>query len=75
MCLLLVKWACRIIRLSFPLCVDCYDYAAHVLWHAHASKLGDRFVIDVRRRLASSAGLVQARFAQHARLSFARVAE
>jgi hypothetical protein len=58
-----------------PLCADCYDYAAHVLWHAHASKLWDRFVIDVRRRLASSAGLVQSHFAQHARLSFARVAE
>lgn len=46
-----------------------------MLWHAHASKLWDRFVIDVRRRLATSAGLVQSRFADHARLSFARVAE
>lgn len=46
-----------------------------MLWHAHASKLWDRFVIDVRRRLASSAGLVQSHFARHARLSFARVAE
>lgn len=58
-----------------PLCAGCYDYTAHVLWHAHASKLWDRFVIDVRRRLASSVGLVQSRFARHARLSFARVAE
>ncbi|MEU2284663.1 replication initiator [Streptomyces sp. NPDC013178] len=58
-----------------PLCPDCYDYTAHVLWHAHASKLWDRFVIDVRRRLASAAGHVQSRFADHARLSFARVAE
>ncbi|MFC3347852.1 replication initiator [Streptomyces echinoruber] len=58
-----------------PLCRDCYDYTAHVLWHAHASKLWDRFVIDVRRRLASSVGLVQSRLAQEARLSFARVAE
>ncbi len=58
-----------------PLCQDCYDYTAHVLWHAHASKLWDRFVIDVRRRLASSAGIVQSRFAHHARLSFARIAE
>ncbi|GAA2446735.1 hypothetical protein GCM10010421_42980 [Streptomyces glaucus] len=46
-----------------------------MLWHAHASKLWDRFVIDVRRRLASAVGLVQARFAERARLSFARVAE
>ncbi|WP_316740136.1 replication initiator [Streptomyces sp. MK7] len=58
-----------------PLCADCYDYTGHVLWHAHASKLWDRFVIDVRRRVASSVGLVQSRFARHARLSFARVAE
>ncbi|MGC5236193.1 replication initiator [Streptomyces albogriseolus] len=58
-----------------PLCPDCYDYTGHVLWHAHASALWDRFVIDVRRRLATSAGLVQSRFAHHARLSFARVAE
>ncbi|GGY02518.1 plasmid replication initiator protein [Streptomyces anandii JCM 4720] len=58
-----------------PLCPDCYDYNGHVLWHAHASKLWDRFVIDVRRRLASSVGLVQSGFADHARLSFARVAE
>ncbi len=58
-----------------PLCPDCYDYTAHVLWHAHASKLWDRFVIDVRRRLASSAGLVQSHFNKHARLSFARIAE
>ncbi|MFF0833832.1 MULTISPECIES: replication initiator [unclassified Streptomyces] len=58
-----------------PLCPYCYDYTAQVLWHAHASKLWDRFVIDVRRRLASSVGLVQSHFARHARLSFARVAE
>ncbi|MFJ7965137.1 replication initiator [Streptomyces sp. NPDC096324] len=58
-----------------PLCLDCYDYTTHVLWHAHASKLWDRFVIDVRRRLAASIGLVQSHFARHARLSFARVAE
>ncbi|UXY32584.1 replication initiator [Streptomyces sp. HUAS TT20] len=58
-----------------PLCPDCYDYTGHVLWHAHASQLWDRFVIDVRRRIASSVGLVQSHFARHARLSFARVAE
>ncbi|MER5470079.1 replication initiator [Streptomyces sp. NPDC002685] len=58
-----------------PLCADCYDYPAHALWHAHAGKLWDRFVIGVRRQLATTAGLVQSRFADHARLSFARVAE
>lgn len=58
-----------------PLCADCYDYPAHALWHAHAGMLWDRFTRDVRRRLATSAGLVQSRFPQHARLSFACVAE
>ncbi|MFF4113696.1 replication initiator [Streptomyces sp. NPDC001714] len=57
-----------------PLCVDCYDHTGHVLWHAHTSKLWDRFVIDVRPRLATSVGLVQSRFADHGRLSFARIA-
>ncbi|MCW8099500.1 replication initiator [Streptomyces tauricus] len=58
-----------------PLCADCYDYSAHVLWHAHAGKLWDRFVIGVRRHVASAVGIAQSRFADHARLSFARVAE
>ncbi|MEV6755414.1 replication initiator [Streptomyces sp. NPDC051214] len=58
-----------------PLCADCYDYPAHALWHAHAGKLWDRFVIGVRRHLATAAGIVQSRFPDHARLSFARVAE
>ncbi|MER5664579.1 replication initiator [Streptomyces mirabilis] len=58
-----------------PLCADCYDYPAHVLWHAHAGKLWDRFVIGVRRQLASAVGVAQSRFPDHARLSFARVAE
>lgn len=58
-----------------PFCAYCYDYTGHVLWHAHAAKLWDRFVIDTRRRLATSAGLVQSQLVRHARLSFARVAE
>lgn len=58
-----------------PLCTDCYDHTGHVLWHACAGKLWDRFTIAMRRFLASSAGLAQSAFADHARLSFARVAE
>ncbi|WBB59368.1 plasmid replication initiator protein [Streptomyces sp. WMMC500] len=58
-----------------PLCPACYDYTAHVLWHAHAGELWDRFVRGVRRHLASAAGVTQSRFPEHARLSFARVAE
>ncbi len=48
---------------------------AHVLWHAHAGQLWDRFTRAVRRRLAVAAGLPQSHFPDHARLSFAKVAE
>ncbi|MEU5427779.1 replication initiator [Streptomyces olivoreticuli] len=58
-----------------PLCSGCYDYPAHVLWHANAGQLWDRFTRAVRRLLASAAGLAQSRFPDHARLSFAKVAE
>ncbi|MGI3202564.1 replication initiator, partial [Streptomyces sp. GLT-R25] len=58
-----------------PFAPTATDYSAHALWHAHAGKLWDRFVIGVRRHLASAVGIAQSRFADHARLSFARVAE
>ncbi|WP_184740412.1 replication initiator [Streptomyces netropsis] len=58
-----------------PLCPGCYDYPAHALWHAHAGQLWDRFTRATRRTLASAVGLTQTRFADHARLSFAKVAE
>ncbi|MGK5631637.1 replication initiator, partial [Streptomyces sp. URMC 123] len=57
------------------LCPACYDFTAHVLWHAHAGALWDRFTRAVRRHLATLGGLPQSRFPDHARLSFAKVAE
>ncbi|WP_371917076.1 replication initiator [Streptomyces sp. IMTB 2501] len=33
---------------GLPLCPDCYDYVGHVLWHAHAGRLWDRFTTTVR---------------------------
>ncbi|MEU4213056.1 replication initiator [Streptomyces sp. NPDC026206] len=58
-----------------PLCPGCYDYTGHVLWHAHAGELWSRFTRNVRRHLAAAAGIVQSRFPDHARLSFAKVSE
>ncbi len=58
-----------------PLCPACYDYTGHVLWHAHAGQLWDRFTRATRRHLASKVGILQSRFPDHARLSFAKVAE
>jgi hypothetical protein len=41
--------------LGRPLCPDCYDYAAAVVWNAHAPELWRRTVIGIRRRLGKLA--------------------
>jgi hypothetical protein len=55
-----------------PLCPECYDYAGHVLWHAHAGELWSRFCRMARRHLAREA---RARSGVGPGLSFAKVAE
>ncbi|MER7926481.1 replication initiator [Streptomyces sp. NPDC096057] len=60
---------------GMPLCADCYDYVGHVLWHAHAGLLWDRFTTAVRRHLASAAGIPRTQLASHVVVSFAKVAE
>ncbi|MCX2732010.1 replication initiation protein [Saccharopolyspora sp. NFXS83] len=52
-----------------------YDYTGHVLFNAHAGQLWHRFVIALRRHLAKAAGIRVRDFADHARLSYAKVAE
>ncbi|MFJ9590302.1 replication initiator [Streptomyces acidicola] len=61
--------------LGRPLCPDCYDYVAHVLWHAHAGRLWDRFTTAVRRHLASAGGIRRSKLGDHLVVSFAKVAE
>ncbi|MFE9384937.1 replication initiator [Streptomyces sp. NPDC007025] len=58
-----------------PLCRACYDYIGHVLWHAHAGRLWNRWVHTVRRHLASAGGIAQTRLREHLVVSFAKVAE
>ncbi|WP_189957851.1 replication initiator [Streptomyces alanosinicus] len=58
-----------------PLCRDCYDYAGHVLWHASAGKLWNRYCHMLRRHLATAVGITQTRLREHLTLSFAKVAE
>ncbi|SDM63209.1 hypothetical protein SAMN04487981_10259 [Streptomyces sp. cf386] len=58
-----------------PLCPDCYDYPGHVLWHATAGTLWNRFCHMLRRHLATAAGITQSRLGEHLKLSFAKVAE
>jgi hypothetical protein len=61
--------------LGTPLNPDTYDYEAAVLWNAHAGALWRRFSIYLRREVAKRAGLTQRAFRDHARISFAKVAE
>ncbi len=61
--------------LGAPLDPNSYDYEAAVLWNAHAGMLWRRFSIYLRREVARRAGLSQRAFRQHARVSFAKVAE
>ncbi|MFE7272821.1 replication initiator [Streptomyces sp. NPDC057623] len=60
---------------GLPLCPDCYDYVGHVLWHAHAGRLWDRFTTAVRRHLASAGGVARSKLRDHLVVSFAKVAE
>ncbi|MDN5385613.1 MULTISPECIES: replication initiator [Streptomyces] len=61
--------------LGTPLDPDTYDYEAAVLWNAHAGALWRRFSTYLRREVAKRAGLSQRQFREHARVSFAKVAE
>ncbi|MDX3350610.1 replication initiation protein [Streptomyces sp. ME02-6979A] len=61
--------------LGTPLDADTYDYEAAVLWNAHAGALWRRLSIYLRREVAKRAGLTQRAFRDHARVSFAKVAE
>ena len=62
-------------ELGTPLNPGTYDYEAAVLWNAHAGALWRRFSIYLRREIAKRAGLSQRAFRDHARVSFAKVAE
>ena len=58
--------------LGRPLCPDCYDYHAAVVWNAHAPELWRRTTIAIRRQLARAA---KAAGAGKVQLSYAKVAE
>src|SRR5262249_60710062 len=57
--------------LGRPLCPDCYDYNAAVVWNGHAPELWRRTVIGIRRQLAKLARQDGAPI----RLSYAKDAE
>ncbi|MFE9445612.1 replication initiator protein RepSA [Streptomyces sp. NPDC006602] len=52
-----------------------YDYAAAVLFNNHAGNLWQRFTTRLRREIAARAGLTRRELADHARISYGKVAE
>lgn len=58
-----------------PLCPDCYDYAAHLVWQWWAPELWRRFTITLRRRLAQHLGVSETAARRLVRVQFAKVAE
>lgn len=63
------------VELGEPLCPDCYDYTASVLFNWWAPELWRRFTINLRRHLADLRGVGRTRFNETVRVSFAKVAE
>jgi hypothetical protein len=62
-------------RLGRPLCEDCYDYDAAVLFNACAGELWRRFTINLPRRLAALTGVTQKWLHQHIKVRYVKVAE
>ena len=62
-------------RLGAAVDPDTYDYTGAVLWQAHAGQLWARFTIALRRALGIALGVPGRDFSDHARLSYAKVAE
>ena len=58
-----------------PLCVDCYDYASHVVWQWWAPDLWRRFTIALRRLVAKNLGVSATGLTEVATVQYAKVAE
>ncbi|WP_457062222.1 replication initiator [Mycobacteroides abscessus] len=61
-------------KVGQPLCVDCYDYTAHVLFTWHLPELWRRFTITLRRNLAKQLKAVGVE-SKSIRVSFVKVVE
>jgi hypothetical protein len=62
-------------RLGQPMCSDCYDYAAAVLFNAWAGKLWRRFTTYLPRHLARRLGITVKRLRALVRVRYVKVAE
>ena len=68
-------WSRRSAQVGQPLCVDCYDYAGHLVWQWYAPELWRRFTIHLSRALAHHLGISEAACRRLVRVQFAKVAE
>jgi hypothetical protein len=62
-------------RLGQPMCPDCYDYEAAVLFNAYAGDLWRRFTTYLPRHLARLAGVTQKAMRSVLRIRYVKVAE
>jgi hypothetical protein len=62
-------------RLGRPMCPDCFDYQAAVLFNAHAGRLWQRFTTYLPRHLARLAGITQKHLRSLVRVRYVKVAE
>ncbi|MFE2635601.1 replication initiator [Streptomyces scopuliridis] len=58
-----------------PLCPGCYDYPAHLLWHAYAGRLWKAFTDNLYNHLAARTGHTRSGLRRTVRISYAKVAE
>ena len=62
-------------RLGRPMCPDCYDYEAAVLFNLHATALWRRFTTYLPRHLARLAGVTGKTLKAELRIRYVKVAE
>jgi hypothetical protein len=62
-------------RLGRPMCGDCYDYDAAVLFNAHAGDLWRRFITYLPRQLAARFGVSATHVRETVAIRFVKVAE
>lgn len=61
--------------LGDPLCPECYDYTAHVVWQWHAPELWRRTAIALQRDLAHRCGISVAQFKERCTIAYSKVVE
>ncbi len=61
--------------LGQPLCAECFDYEAAVLWNAHCSELWRRTRIGIYRQLARLCGISERQVKHEVSVQYVKVAE